>query len=118
MAWNKLPDPKTWEQMKEHLRNKYQELKNVNTLSIQESILSTIDIGDQLKTQQEDLLFQAEKRFKSDLTDVMNLAILEMEKDKTTEKPIEHVNSTAEIMALKQEIKNLQAQLSNKNNPN
>ena len=48
--WNKMPEPKTWEQMKTHLRNEYQALKEVNALSISESILNTTIIVDQLKT--------------------------------------------------------------------
>ena len=116
--WNKIAEPKTWENMKIHLRNEYQVLKNVNALSISESILNTTDIVEQLKDYQENLLHNAETRFKTGLTEVMNLAIMDLskEKDTTPEAPSEHANSTAEIMALKQEIKNLQAQMYNRGN--
>ena len=48
----------------------------------------------------------------------MNLAITDLEKEKSSD-TTEYVNSAAEISALKQEIKNLQAQLSTRwNNQN
>ena len=59
-------------------------LKDVNALSINESALNTTDLVDELKFQQEQLLANAEKRFKTDLTEVMNLAILDMEKNTTS----------------------------------
>ena len=114
VAWNKIAPPKTWEQMKNHLRNEYQMLKSVNALSISESILNATEIVHQLKTQQENLLESAEKRFKHGLTEVMNLTIHDIEKEKTQNESSEQINSVAEIMALKQEIKKLQSQLRNK----
>ena len=65
--------------MKDHKRQEYQQLKDVNALSIQESMLHTMDIVNELKHQQEDLLQSAEKRFKSGLAEVVNLAITDME---------------------------------------
>ena len=112
--WNKLPDPKTWEQMKTHLRDEYQALKNVNALSISESMLNTTDIVDELKNHQQNLLENAEKRFKTGLTEVMNLAIMDLEKDKASTN--EQMNNASEIAGLKQEIKKLQDQLANRNN--
>ena len=118
VSWNKITTPKTWELMKKHLRSEYQMLKNVNALSIGESILNTTDIVNQLKDQQEDLLDNAEKRFKHGLTEVMNLAIIDIEKDKNTSESNEQVNSAAEIIALKQEIKKLQYQIQNRSTNN
>ena len=109
--WNKLPDPKTWSDMKIHMREEYQNLKDVNALSIKNSILNTTDIMQELKDQQEYLLHTAEKRFKNGLTEVMNLAIMDFEgKDKTNE---ENINNASEINTLKQEIQKLQYQLLN-----
>ena len=90
------------------MRKEYQLLKDVNALTIQDSILNTTNIVNELKNQQEPLLHSEEKRFKSGLTEVMNLAITDLEcKDNLEEK----VNNTAEINALKSEVKKLRSQL-------
>ena len=115
--WNKLPLPKTWEMMKEHMRQEYQTLKDVNALTIDESALNSTDIVQELKLHKEHLLNNAEQRFKTELTEVMNLAITDFElKNKSTEsKTEEAINNTAEINALKLEIKKLQSKLQNNN---
>ena len=73
---------------------------------------------DELKNYQEDLLDNAERRFKSGLTEVMNLAIIDLEnKEKPTENQNQdQVNNTTEINNLKQEIKKLYSQLQNQTN--
>ena len=115
--WNKTPQPKTWELFKEHMRKEYQMLKDVNALTIQEAALNTTDIVAELKYQQENLLETAEKRFKNGLTEVMNLAIMDFEKDKEPKENYqEQANNTAEINFLKQEIKRLNSQLQNRGN--
>ena len=114
--WNKLPQPKTWNDMKLHMRDEYQQLKNVNALSVKESIVNTTDIVKELQMQQEDLLQSAEKRFKNGMTEVMNMAILDLD-NKEKEKQ-EFVNSAAEISALKMEIQKLHSQLQNNHNSN
>ena len=94
-------------------------LKDVNALMIQDTILNSTDIVEKLQHQQESLLNTAEKRFKNGLTEVMNLAIMDLEKDKET--PVEtqnQANNMAEINALKQEIKKLYSQLQNRGNSN
>ena len=113
-AWNRLPPPKTWETMKEHMRTEYQSLKDVNAISIQESALNTNDIVYELQKQQEDLLHSAEKRFKSGLTEVMNLAIQDIEGKSSEHTQVdEAINNAAEINALKLEVKKLYSQLRN-----
>ena len=109
-AWNKVPTPKTWDMMKTHMRSEYNMLKEVNALSIQESALNTTDIMNELKNQQEELLDSAEKRFKTNLTEVMNMAISDVESKNDTS---EQINNAAEINTLKQEIKKLTTQLQN-----
>ena len=101
--------------MKQHMRKEYQILKDVNTLMIQESALNASDIVNALKMHQEHLLHSVEKRFKTGLTEVMNLAILDMEgKNKEEDTVIkENINNTAEINALKLELKKLHSQLQN-----
>ena len=119
VAWNKIEEPKTWEMMKEHMRREYQMLKDVNALSISESALNTSDFIQELKFEQENLLNKAEKRFKTGLTEVMNLAISDIENGKDENGAhTEQMNNTTEINVLKQEIKKLQAQLQNRSNSN
>ena len=109
-SWNKFTGNKTWATMKEHMRKEYQLLKDVNALTVQDSMLNATDIVNELKHQQESLLHSVEKRFKHNLTEVMNLAITDLEgKDEAQEK----VNNTAEINALKLEVKKLYSQLQN-----
>ena len=63
----------------------------------------------------------AEERFKTGLTEVMNMAIMDLDKDKTESVTnSEAINNTSEINFLKQEIKKLQAKLQNTSqfNPN
>ena len=95
-AWNRLPTPKTWDMMKTHMRNEYSMLKEVNAISIQESAINTTDMINELKTQQELLLDSAEKRFKTNLTEVMNMAISDVENKPNTESE-EHINNTTEL---------------------
>ena len=115
VAWNKLPQPKTWETMQTHMRDEYQMLKDVNAITIEESILNTTDIVNELKNQQESLLTSAETRFKNGLTEVMNMAIMDLDKEKTdTDKSNENINNASEIDNLKQEIKKLHAKLQNR----
>ena len=110
ISWNKKAGVKNWNTMKEHMRDEYQSLKDVNALSIQDSMLNTTDIVNTLKHKQENLLHSAEKRFKNGMTEVMNLAITDLEnKDYDTQK----VNNTAEINALKLEVQKLYSQLQN-----
>ena len=111
-AWNKIPEPKTWERMKTHMRDEYNMLKEVSAISIQESVLNTTDVINELKTQQEQLLNSAEKRFKTNLTEVMNMAISDVE-SKSNGESEEHVNNTSELSILRQEIKKLTSQLQN-----
>ena len=114
VAWNKLPQPKTWNDMKNHMRKEYKMLKDINALSIQDSALNTTDMMNELKEHQESLLLTAEKRFKTGLTEVMNMAILDLDgKANTKEEPTEQANNTAEIDALKLEVKKLHSQLQN-----
>ena len=115
VAWNKLPNPKTWETMQTHMRTEYQMLKNVNALPIEESVQNTTDIVNELKNQQESLLTSAETRFKNGLTEVMNMAIMDLDKDKEDNGNFnENVNNASEIDNLKQEIKKLHAKLQNR----
>ena len=95
------------------MRKEYQVLKDVNAITISESALNTTDIMQELKLQQENLLYSAEQRFKTGLTEVMNSAILDIEKkDKNdTDTNKEMMNNAAEITNLKNELKRLQSQL-------
>ena len=68
--------------MKQHMHNKYQMLKNINALSIRDSALNTTDIVAELKHKQVDILENAGKRFKNELTEVVNLAIMDLDKVK------------------------------------
>ena len=111
IAWNKKPaGDKNWNTMKEHMRKEYQLLRDVNALTIQDSMLHTTNIVNTLKHQQETLLHSAEKRFKNGLSEVMNLAISDLE---NKEYDNEKVNNTAEINALKLEVRKLHSQLQN-----
>ena len=105
ITWNKTPQPRSWELMKQHMRKEYQMLKDVNALTIQESVQNTTDILREFNHQQENLLETVEKRFKNGLTEVMNLAIMDLEKDKESrENSQEQANNTAKINVMKQEI--------------
>ena len=73
-------------------------------------MLNTTNIVNTLKHQQEKLLHSAKKRFKSGLSEVMNLAISDLD---TKDYEMEKVNNTAEINALKLEVKKLYSQLQN-----
>ena len=112
ISWNKLPHPKTWDTMKTHMRDEYQMLKDVNAITIQDSALHTTNIVNELKNQQETLLYSAEQRFKTNLTEVMNMAVADIEdKAKPEVEKHENINNAAEIIALKEEVKKLYSQL-------
>ena len=115
VAWNKLPEPKTWNTMKSHMRQEYQMLKNINALSIQEAAFNTSNVINELKSHQENLLHSAEQRFKTGLTEVMNMAINDMD-DKKPIDTIDNINNIAEINSLKAEIKKLTSQIHHTNN--
>ena len=56
-TWNQRPNPKTWDDLKMHMRQEYQMLKEINALSIRDSALHTTDLVHELKTHQENIYF-------------------------------------------------------------